>query len=75
MLDCEILDSGSGVGDISGVSGLEMNSVTLTSSPTRSTAPLGPAQAYWPNTGLSAEKLFSGDLRMSQVLTYAGTFH
>jgi len=30
-----------------------MRSVTSTSSPTRSTAPDGPAQAYWPKTGLS----------------------
>lgn len=30
-----------------------IRSVTSTSSPTRSTAPDGPAQAYWPKTGLS----------------------
>lgn len=36
-----------------GVADMSMRSVILTSSPTRSTEPFGPAQAYWPNTGLS----------------------
>jgi hypothetical protein len=46
--------------DVAGVIGLcdgvllrLMRSVTSTSSPTRRTAPDGPAQAYWPKTGLS----------------------
>ena len=46
--------------DVTGVSGLcegvlfrLIRSVTSTSSPTRRTAPDGPAQAYWPKTGLS----------------------
>ena len=45
--------------DVTGVSGLcegvlfrLIRSVTSTSSPTRRTAPYGPAQAYWPKTGL-----------------------
>jgi hypothetical protein len=48
--------------DVAGVIGLcdgvllrLMRSVTSTSSPTRRTAPEGPAQAYWPNTGLSMQ--------------------
>ena len=49
-------DSGlMGTGLASGVAARLICSVTSTSSPTRSTAPLGPAQAYWPKTGLSAE--------------------
>jgi hypothetical protein len=50
--------------DVAGVMGLcdgvlflLMRSVTSTSSPTRKTAPEGPAQAYWPKTGLSGWKV------------------
>lgn len=38
---------------LDGVGGPVSRSTTSTSSSTRRTAPLGPAQAYWPNTGLS----------------------
>lgn len=43
------------IGDpaLAGEIGWMQRSVTSTSSPTRRTAPLGPAQAYCPNTGLS----------------------
>lgn len=56
--------------DVAGVIGLcdgvlfrLMRSVTSTSSPTRKTAPDGPAQAYWPKTGLSMNmvRVFGGD--------------
>lgn len=58
--------------DVAGVIGLcdgvlfrLMRSVTSTSSPTRRTAPDGPAQAYWPKTGLSVVLIRSHDLTMS----------
>lgn len=38
-----------------------MRSVTSTSSPTRRTAPDGPAQAYWPKTGLSRNRVRTFD--------------
>ena len=50
-----LLVSSSSIGErgVMGVGVLLIRSVISTSSPTRRTAPLGPAQAYWPNTGLS----------------------
>lgn len=47
-----------------GVALLLIRSVTSTSSPTRSTAPDGPAQAYWPKTGLSGFEVVSKKLKI-----------
>jgi hypothetical protein len=68
--------------DVAGVIGLcdgvlfrLMRSVTSTSSPTRSTAPEGPAQAYWPKTGLSEKVLERVGTSGRSCNTYSETSH
>lgn len=58
-----------------GLSGVEdrlTRSTTSTSSPTRSTAPLGPAQAYCPKTGLSVRRISRVEVP-NTARTYEGT--
>lgn len=58
---------------VAGDTGRLTRSLMSTSSSTRSTAPLGPAQAYCPNTGLSADKVsrpHRDTIALAHVLTW-----